>query len=275
VMVPEHGFRIASGFDDSYNLTPARLLRNMRQLGYRGLINHYVGMSHYFRLAWDAGQSAFLATVAGGALNVACAAWHAKFINQANGLGYSVVLSLSYELFDAHCPQNWKQRAEDGSPALTGWVPPSTLLSPANGDAMAYLRNVARAFVAIARDADAAVRFQIGEPWWWIMAEGRPCLYDAAAVAAFGGSPVSIPDVRGTLSVDQKDLLDEAGALLAASTAALTAAVLDEAPGAETLLLIYLPSLLDPGAPEVRRANLVLVDPASSIAKMIRYACRR
>ena len=257
-MVPGHGLRIASGFDDSYNLTPARLLRNVAQLGYRGPINHYVGMSHYFRLGWDAGEGAFLAASGGEALNVACAAWHANFITLAKALGYEVILSLSYELFDAHCPEAWKQRAEDGSPALTGWVPPSTLLSPANGDAMAYLQMVARAFVSIAQDAGAAVRFQIGEPWWWIMSDGRPCLYDDAAVAAFGGSPVSIPDVRGVLTAPQKDLLDAAGALLAASTAALTAAVLDEAPDAETLLLVYLPGALDPAAPEVRRANMPL-----------------
>jgi uncharacterized protein (TIGR02217 family) len=256
VMVPEHGFRIAGGFDDSYNLTPARLLRNVVQLGYRGLINHYVGMSHYFRLGWDAGAGRYLAGLSGGALNVACTAWHGNFIMLAKQLGYDVILSLSYELLDDHCPDGWKQRAEDGSPALTGWVPPSALLSPANEDAMAYLQAVARVFVGMAQDTDAAVKFQVGEPWWWIMADGRPCLYDDAAVAAFGGSPVSVLDVRASLTSPQTDLLDAAGALLAASTAALTAAVLEEAPEAETLLLIYLPSLLDPAAPEVRRANM-------------------
>ncbi|MGE0775717.1 MAG: DUF2460 domain-containing protein [Sphingomonadaceae bacterium] len=273
VMVPEHGLRIASGFDDSYNLTPARLLRNILQLGYRGLINHYVGMSHYFRLGWDAGEGAFLVTAGGGALNAACAAWHENFVSLADALGYEVILSLSYELFDEHCPEDWKQRAEDGSPALTGWVPPSTLLSPANGDAMAYLQAVARAFVAIARDAGTVVRFQVGEPWWWIMTDGRPCLYDNAAVAAFGGSPVSIPDVRGALSGAQTALLDAAGALLAASTAALTAAVIDEAPAAETLLLVYLPGALDPAAPEVRRANMPVgwANPAFDVLQLEDY----
>jgi uncharacterized protein (TIGR02217 family) len=49
-------------------------------------------------------------------------------------------------------------------------------------------------------------------------------------------------------------LLDEAGALLAASTAAISEAV-KEADG-RTLLLAYLPTVLDPGAPELKRANL-------------------
>src|SRR3546814_9878854 len=50
VVMPEHGLGIAGGYDDSYHLTPARLVRQMVQLGYRGDVVHYVGMSHYMRL---------------------------------------------------------------------------------------------------------------------------------------------------------------------------------------------------------------------------------
>ena len=252
-IVPSHGLRIATGYDDLYDVTPARVLRNAMQLGYRGVINHYVGMSHYFRLDGDP----LTVTLAGGALNGACRAWHSDFAARAKALGYDLILSLSYELFDAHTPQGWKQRAENGDPALTGWVPPSTLLSPANDGAMAYLQAVARAFVGIADDAGLAVRFQIGEPWWWTMPDGRPCLYDGAARAAFGGAPPSIPTLRSTtLSPAQKVLLDSAGALLAASTLALRDAVRAEVAGAEVLILVYLPTVLDAGAPEAKRANV-------------------
>src|SRR3546814_19550416 len=88
------------------------------------------------------------------------------------------------------------------------------------------------------------------------MGDGRICLYDAAAQAAFGAALVSIADVRGVLAEAQKDLLDRAGAVLAASTAGLTAAVRDEAPGAITHLLVYLPPVLDPKAPEAQRADV-------------------
>ncbi len=145
-------------------------------------------------------------------------------------LGFEVILSLSYELLDQHCPEAWKQRAENGDPALTGWEPPSALLSPANAAAMAYLQGIARAFAALAVAAGQPVRFQVGEPWWWVMADGRICLYDEAAVAAF--DPVPIADVRAPLDAAQQATLDDAGAALAASTAALCAAVRDEAPGA-------------------------------------------
>ena len=63
------------------------------------------------------------------------------------------------------------------------------------------------------------------------MADGRICLYDEAAVAAF--APVPIADVRAPLDAAQRATLDAAGAALAASTAALCAAVRDEAPDAE------------------------------------------
>ncbi len=251
-VVPEHGFAIASGYDDSYNLTPARLLRNALHLGYRGAITHYVGMSHYFRL--DALYGGFYVGLSGGVLNTACAAWHRDFAVRAQALGYDVIWSLSYELFDAHCWNDWKQRAADGAPALTGWEPPSTLLSPCHEGAMGYLRQVAAAFVGIGVAAGLAPKFQVGEPWWWTMPDGRPCLYDAAAVAAL--APVAIPRVRMTMDAAQTATMDRAGAALAASTASLVAAVKAAFPACESYLLTYLPTVLDGQAPELKRANM-------------------
>ncbi len=257
-LLPEHGLRIATGFDDAYNQTPARLLRGVLQLGYRAVINHYVGMSHYYRLAWDAGAERLLVDRAGAALNAPCAAWHEDFIARAGALGYEVVLSLSYELFDAVCPEAWKQRDEAGNPALTGWTPPSTLLSPANTEAINYLKNVAQEFVTIAQNAGQPVHFQIGEPWWWISLDGaaRIFLYDDAARAAFGADLVSIATIKGAQSAAQIAMLDRAGEILAASTAALAAAVKAQAPDATAYLLVYLPTVLDAAAPEARRANV-------------------
>ncbi|MET0310367.1 MAG: DUF2460 domain-containing protein [Sphingomonas sp.] len=249
VVVPEHGLGIATGYDDCYHLTPERVLRNALQLGYRGSIVHYVGMSHYFRL--EANSGGYYASLAGGALNNACAAWHADYAVRAKAMGYSLIWSLSYELLDQHCWGDWKQRAADGSPGLTGWSPPSALLSPAHGGAMAYLRAVALAFVQIATATGMPVRFQIGEPWWWVMADGRLCIHDAAARATLGDP--SEQNLRGT---PDPEVLDAAGALLAASTLTLRDAVKGAVPGAEVLLLAYLPTLLDRAMPELRRANM-------------------
>ncbi|MDQ1158230.1 uncharacterized protein (TIGR02217 family) [Sphingomonas sp. SORGH_AS 950] len=269
-VLPEQGFRIASGYDDSYHLTPQRLLRNMLHLGYRGDLVHYVGMSHYFRL--ERSGDGLYASLAGGVLNAPCAAWHRGFALEARALGYDPIWSLSYELFDAHCWGDWKQRSADGAPALTGWSPPSTLLSPAHGGAMAYLQAVARAFLAIGQAAGLPPKFQVGEPWWWERpADGAPCLYDAAAVAAF--APVPMASMAGARSQAQRDTLDRAGACLAASTAALCAAAKAAAPGCVTHLLTYLPTVLDPAAPEAVRANMPVgwASPAFDILQLEDY----
>jgi uncharacterized protein (TIGR02217 family) len=251
-MIPEHRLRIATGYDDLYHLTPERVLRGAVQLGYRGALDHYVGMSHYFRLEALGGD--FYVSLAGGVLNGPCAAWHRDFAARAGALGFAPIFSLSYELLDRHCWNDWKQRAADGSPALTGWDPPSALLSPAHEGAMGYLRQVAQAFAAILAGAGLRVRFQIGEPWWWVRGDGSICLYDAAAVAAF--APVAMGDVRGPLGAAQIATLDAAGAVLAQSTAAMAAAVRAVAADAELLLLAYLPTTL--AGPEIARANLPL-----------------
>lgn len=256
VIVPPHGVGMATAYDDSFDQSPARLVRQIEQLGYRGEVIHYVGMSHFFRL--EAGEGRLLAA-ADGALCGPARSWHAAYFAALAEAGLTPIVSLSYELFAAHCPAAWQQRAHDGAPARTGWDPPSALLSPANTEAMAWLQAVAAEFVALAEAAGCAVKFQIGEPWWWVQpATGAICCYDDAARAALG-NPVAIPDMREPLSGAQRDVLDAAGALLASSTAALTAAVREAATGpAEVLLLAFTPTLLDPAMPELKRAALPL-----------------
>src|SRR3546814_10132721 len=80
-MLPEHGLSMATGYDDAFNQTPERLLRNVLALGYRGDINHYVGMSPYFRL--EALGSGLYVSLTGGAFNAPCAAWHRDFAARA------------------------------------------------------------------------------------------------------------------------------------------------------------------------------------------------
>ena len=256
VLLPPHDVGLATAYDDSFNQTPARLLRNLTGLGYRGRLIHYVGMSHFFRLVPEAGG---LTVERSGHLCGPAEAWHRAFFTECADADFQPIVSLSYEVLAEHCPDPWQQRAFDGDPARTGWVPPSALLSPANDTAMGWLQSVAAGFVRLLRDAGLQVLFQIGEPWWWVMPDGRPCLYDAAARAALNDPP-DIGTLRDTLTPAETDLLDAAGTILAASTLNLRDAVRAAAgvDGAEVSLLAFTPTVLAADMPEMRRANLPL-----------------
>lgn len=252
VLLPPHGIGIATAYDDACNQTPARLIRNARALGYRGELIHYVGMSHFFRLGADG------RVLPDGTLCTPAQAWHGHFFAHCAATGFVPIVSLSFELLAQHCPDSWQQRTATGAPARTGWEPPSALLSPASAPAMHWLQAVARAFVALSAEAGLPIRFQIGEPWWWIMPDGAPCIYDDAAVQAWGGDPVPVASLHQPLDPAQCDLLDRAGALLAAATDGIAQAVRDAASPAEcaVMLLVFTPTVLDPATPEAHRANL-------------------
>lgn len=255
VRLPPHGERIATAYDDAFNQTPSRLLRNIIGLGYRDDLVHYVGMSHFMRLERQGDGELLVPSTA--ELCSPAAVWHADFFAQCRANEMEAIGSISYELFDAFCPEAWKQRTAAGEPALTGWEPPSTLLSPANTEAMTWLQQSAIAFVDLQEQAQLPVRMQVGEPWWWVTPAGEICLYDDTARTAFGGTPPVIDDVRTPLDAAQIELLNDAGALLAQSTAQLTSTIRSAAAnGAEVLLLAFTPTILDPQMPELHRSNL-------------------
>jgi uncharacterized protein (TIGR02217 family) len=183
-------------------------------------------------------------------------AWHRSLARAAKADGYRLIWSLSFELLAMFCPLAWQQRFFDGDYAATGYEPPSALLSPAHEGAIAYLGEIAAELMAISNEMGLEPLFQVGEPWWWVGSDRRIALYDAAAVAAFGGSPVEVGDVGAALNGAQTALLDQAGVLLAEATAAVVAAARAAAPTVKSHVLTFLPGLLDPATPEVKRANL-------------------
>ncbi|MBC7504285.1 MAG: DUF2460 domain-containing protein [Sandarakinorhabdus sp.] len=258
--VPPHRLRMASGYDDSYNQTPERLIEAMFALGYRGALVHYVGMSHFPALRRDAAAGRYLVD----ASMPVCApalAWHQDFIKRAVALGFAPILSLSFELFDAHCPAAWAQIDALGVRSATGYEPPSALLSPGSVPAMAWLQSVAAVFVVVMVAAGAVPRFQIGEPWWWTGPNHRPCLYDAATTTlwlAESGYPAPVIADSRAVSPSVLAYLDWCGALLGQATLAVRDAARAAAPGCEVLLLFYAPQVLNTAQPEMIRANMPL-----------------
>ncbi|MEM7568155.1 MAG: DUF2460 domain-containing protein [Pseudomonadota bacterium] len=263
-VVPPHAMRAATAYDDQFNQVPERIVGNLEALGYRDWLNHYVGMSHYPTLAWDASESLYLPNLAvSDRLNAPTKAWHKALCEAAALRKMRLILSLSFELFDANCPAAWKQRAHDSSAAQTGWVPPSSLLSPCNSAAMTYLQEVAIAFCQIAQDASAPFDFQCGEPWWWyqISGGGEPCFYDDATMAAFTAEtslpvPTRHQSVLETPDAAQQVYLDWLEEKLGTATLALRDAVSAQFPAAQQMLLFFTPQVLSGSAPLMAHVNM-------------------
>ncbi len=261
-ILPEHDVQMAGGYDDVYNITPERMLHSMHALGYRGIIDHYIGISHFPRLKWNAAAQRYLAGDS-PPVNTPCIEWHADFFSRAIKLNYKVQLSLSLELLNSYCPEAWKQRAFDGTPALTGYTPPSTLLSPVNAAAMNYLASVLDVFFGFMLGVNGDILFQMGEPWWWsgLGQIRKPCFYDAQVISRYPaetGQPVPafLQDVTDALIPAHEVFLDWLGNKLAAATLALATRARAAHPQAQTAVLVYVPQIIEAGAPMLARANL-------------------
>lgn len=257
-LTPPQPLRLCTAYDDLYNQTPERVLEQALLLGWRGPFIHYVGMSHFMALQPD-GDGGFVLDPARPLCGPALA-WHDDLLARAAALGLAPIMSLSMEVLAAHCPSDWAQRTSDGDIGLTGWSPPSALLSPCHAGAQAWLQAVAAVLVQRAVAAGLAPAFQVGEPWWWVEPDDRPCLYDAATIARWqaetGQPPPLMADVRGNRSVEEKAWLDWCGARLAEATAGLCAAARAVAPSTRTHLLFYAPQVLRADRPDLARANM-------------------
>jgi len=270
--VKPHPVRLANGYDDTFNLAPARLVRNLLQLGYRDWFTHYAGMSHFYSVGWDEAESRFIVDPALPVLNAATAAWHADLFARLARFRFKPVLSLSFELFYQNAPSGWAQRAYDGASALTGWEPPSTLLQPTNVEAMAYLMSVYEAFGDLIAAAGLDPVFQLGEPWWWVAFRPAgaapndgsgvriPHFYDQTTMDLFTaetGLPVPAKHTRADEipSSEQQVYLDWLGDKLGQATLDIRDSLKAAFPGAEVTLLFFTPQVLDPNEPLVQSAN--------------------
>lgn len=265
--VKPHALRLATAYDDQFNVTPERLIGGALRLGYRGPVDHYVGMSHYYGVSWDAGEARFILDPAKPKLNAAASAWHSDYFARADAFGYAVVISLSYEILNDNAPSDWAQRTHDGSVALTGWSPPSTLIAPTNNAALTHLRDSYLALAGLMSGLTMSPTFQIGEPWWWYQLTGpnAPCFYDDATTALYpvetGESlPAKHLNIFETPTAAQQDYLDWLGDKLGGSTTWLKDELKAAHPGAPVTLLFFTPQVLRADAPMLEDVNFPTAD---------------
>ena len=265
----DHDLRMTNGYDDTYNLTPERLIRNVELMGYKKWFNHYVGMSHYFYWEWDATEQRFISQDLENPLNKPCQIWHEELFSRLHHKGYTVIASISYEMLNSFMPTEWRQLDHAGQPALSGWVPPSTLFSPCNDTGMAYLDRVFVAFADLLRiGGESTLHIQVGEPWWWVDFRTQiPCFYDEQTTAKWlaekGTTAPIITDMKHSLNASQIEYLDWLGERLAESTANKIQAVKNKYGSAvKSYVLCYLPQILnghtETATPEVARVNMPL-----------------
>lgn len=254
VQVTAHDLGMCTSYDDHYDLSPQRLVENIIELGYRGIINHYVGMSTYPERHYSPTLQRFVTPNQNDipVINEATRRWHADFAAQCKAHGLDLMQSVSYELFSEFCPLEWTQRDYNDNYAATGWSPPSYLMSPCNADAMSWMKRAMVEFSKIADDAGLPVIMQVGEPWWWWNTQTRkPCIYDYQTRLAFNAATGEYAPDFGTIdSTLSGGVYDDFKAFLSRtlgeSVLSMRTAVRTAYPNAQVTTLFFLPSILTP-----------------------------
>lgn len=197
--IQPHALRVAEGYDDEYYRNPYRIVQAMHHLGYRKVINLYIGASHYYDKKGTAGalstdhKTQTLIPSAG--VCSAAKKWFKYLLKSMKQFSFDeIIISVSME--NLQMPETWKQKLHDGSSGQTGWEPPTSFFSPTNAEVRAYWEKVSRDYLDIARDEGFTPILQLGEPWWWWQEfqpgdinspyPGRPpCFYDEATKSLF------------------------------------------------------------------------------------------
>lgn len=253
--VAPHDIGMCTSYDDLYHLSPERVVHDMYMLGYRGLVDHYVGMSHYYHALWHADLNGWRVDTT-TPLNAATVKWHEAFYEHLKRYKYEVVNSVSWELMSTVCPPTWVQQDWDSNPAATGYTPPSWLISPSSTEGIGYIKSIMLAFSKIANDKGLVPNIQMGEPWWWYnVATKRPCIYDYPTKLAFNQATGLYAEDIGTYDKPNTSptitaYIDFVRKLLGDKVLECVRAVKAVYPTAKTTAMPFLPSIIGMGVME-------------------------
>ncbi|MHB8131831.1 MAG: non-contractile tail sheath protein [Mobilitalea sp.] len=170
--------RICDDYDDIYNMTPERVADEYFKLGYGGIVNFYIGASHYYDKKYNGNR---METITSYPFNHAFEKWYQDYLRRLKANNTEVINSISMESVDA--PESWWQRAWDGTPATTNWTPVPHLLSFVNYNVKMFYQSYVRNLARLSVEQGMEPKIQLGEPWWWYIDNGIqkiPCFYDSA-----------------------------------------------------------------------------------------------
>lgn len=198
-VVAEHPFRVAEGYDDEYYRNPLRLVQSTYHLGYRKIINLYIGASHYYdkkgTVGADSTDHNTQTLIQEVGICTAAKQWVRYLCRAMKEYGFeTLIMSVSME--NLQLPEEWRQKMYDGKYGQTGWEPPTSFFSPTNHQARIYYEKVCRELLDIMMEEGMPPVLQLGEPWWWWQEfmpgnvqepyPGRPpCFYDEATKQKF------------------------------------------------------------------------------------------
>lgn len=194
-----HRYRLCEGYDDTCNLNPFRLAKEMRKLGYAEWVDLYVGASYFYEKMGAEGdviadtdfnqnRTEKMVLDKGVPLNKAFKAWLDCYSREVKNNGVkNLIISVSME--NLQCPQSWRQMDANGNYAMTGWEPSTFIYSPCNDDAIAYMQSVSRTCLDIVAENGLRSILQMGESWWWWNERDwqnlPPCFYDNSTKAKY------------------------------------------------------------------------------------------
>ncbi|AWD90716.1 hypothetical protein [Pseudomonas phage Achelous] len=98
---------IATSFDDIANTNPRRVVEDMYKLGYRGIINHYMGISNYPKLVFMEDTQQFQLSPT-ECLDEVVRLWHEDFFQQCVRLNFECIVAVSMEVFYDYVKWNWR-----------------------------------------------------------------------------------------------------------------------------------------------------------------------
>lgn len=263
----KHCYRLADGYDDSYNVTPERYIRHFHDLGFRKWINLYIGASHYYDKKGVFDELGNPISTPGEhvpylyeqkkdpVFNSAFEAWFTDLCKRAAALDFTVVGSYSFESVDA--PADWWQYAYDGEPATSGWTPTPHFVTFTNPEVQQYYKKYALGIADIQSAAGLTPCIQAGEPWWWIQGD-KPCFYDEYTKNKYRnetGSELPIytkTDVQGY----DKEAIAWLGAQNGLFQQRVRDHIRDKYPQALFTLLIFLPTVDDKMGHMMKNANV-------------------
>ncbi|MBE1442605.1 chitobiase/beta-hexosaminidase C-terminal domain-containing protein [Paenibacillus sp. OAS669] len=238
--------RLCDDYDDIYNLTPERVVSEYGKLGYGGIVNFYVGASHYYDKKFDGSDMAMKTNYP---FNKAFKAWYSSYIQQLKANNIGIIHSISMESVDA--PPSWWQRTWDNRPGYTMWTPVPRLLSFTNTELQAFYKSYVLELAKMSDEQNIKPMIQLGEPWWWFQEnepEKPPTFYDQATkdlYLAEKGVPIhefhsSTESVEG-----HEDMLLWLQARIGIFTHLLRDTVKEAYPDSQFTVLFFTPSVID------------------------------